>query len=46
MMRSGAGKRMSARPLIEKAPERSKAFVTSSGIPLDALYVPDDFSHY
>ena len=28
------------RRVIEKAPERSQAFVTSSGIPLDALYVP------
>ena len=34
------------RRVIEKAPERSKAFVTSSGIPLDALYVPDDSADY
>ncbi len=34
------------RRVIEKAPERSQAFVTSSGIPLDALYVPDDSADY
>ncbi|MBN8637156.1 MAG: methylmalonyl-CoA mutase family protein [Anaerolineae bacterium] len=34
------------RRVIEKAPERSAAFVTSSGIPLDAIYVPDDSADY
>ncbi len=34
------------RRVIGKAPERSAAFVTSSGIPLDAIYVPDDSADY
>lgn len=34
------------RRVIEKAPERSAAFVTSSGIPLDGVYVPDDSPDY
>ncbi|MBK9745979.1 MAG: methylmalonyl-CoA mutase family protein [Chloroflexi bacterium] len=34
------------RRVIEKAPERSAAFVTSSGIPLDAIYVPDESADY
>ncbi|MBK8031225.1 MAG: methylmalonyl-CoA mutase family protein [Chloroflexi bacterium] len=34
------------RRVMEKAPERSAAFVTSSGIPLDAIYVPDDSADY
>lgn len=31
---------------IEKAPERLTTFVTSSGIPLDGIYMPDDSADY
>ncbi len=30
------------KPLLEKAPERKKEFKTSSGLPVDRLYTPED----